>query len=66
MSRALESYEVFAARNASEQPLRHMGNVRASEPETAAVYARTMYDEWAWRSMFVVRRSAVITVIAPK
>jgi 1,2-phenylacetyl-CoA epoxidase PaaB subunit len=66
MSRAIETYEVFAARNASDQPLRHMGNLRASEPETAAVYARTMYDEWTWRAMFVVRRSAIITVIATK
>jgi 1,2-phenylacetyl-CoA epoxidase PaaB subunit len=66
MSRPIEIYEVFAARNASDQPLRHMGNVRASEPATAGVYARTMYDEWAWRAMFVVRRSAIITVIAPK
>ncbi|GAB4432428.1 MAG: hypothetical protein OHK0015_19920 [Chloroflexi bacterium OHK40] len=66
MSRPIEVYEVFAARTGANQPLRHMGNVRASEPATAAVYARTMYDEWAWRQMFVVRRSAIITVIAPK
>ena len=65
MSRPLETYEVFAARSSSEQPLRHMGNVRASDPATAAVYARTMYDEWNWRAMFVVRRAAIVTVIAP-
>lgn len=66
MSRPLETYEVFAARTSADQPLRHMGNVRASEPSTAGAYARTMYDEWAWRAMCVVRRSAIITVIAPK
>ena len=66
MSRPLEIYEVFAARNSSDQPLRHMGNVRASEPATAVVYARTMYDEWNWCAMFVVRRAAIIQVIAPK
>jgi 1,2-phenylacetyl-CoA epoxidase PaaB subunit len=66
MSRPIETYEVFAARSTGDQPLTHMGNVRASEPATAAVYARTMYDEWAWRAMFVVRRAAIITVIAPK
>jgi len=66
MSRPLETYEVFAARSAGDQPLRYTGNVRASEPTTAAVYARTMYDEWNWRAMFVVRRSAIVTVIAPK
>lgn len=66
MSRPLETYEVFAARSNTTQPLMHIGNVRASEPATAAVYARTMYDEWNWRSMVVVRRAALIPVITAK
>ena len=66
MSRPLETYEVFAARRSSAQPLRHMGNVRASDPATAVVDARTMYDEWNWRAMFVVRRAAIVQVIAPE
>jgi 1,2-phenylacetyl-CoA epoxidase PaaB subunit len=64
--RELATYEVFAARSGAEQPFRHMGDVRASEPATAGVYARTMYDEWQWRAMFVVRRDAIVRVIRPK
>lgn len=64
--RPTEVYEVFAARGGADQPFRHMGNVRASDAATAGVYARTMYDEWQWRAMFVVRRSAMVRVVAPR
>jgi 1,2-phenylacetyl-CoA epoxidase PaaB subunit len=61
----LETYEVFAARPGKEQPLRHVGSVRAGSPALAAVYAKTIYDEWRWKSMFVVPRVACVRVIAP-
>jgi 1,2-phenylacetyl-CoA epoxidase PaaB subunit len=59
-----ETYEVFTARGGG-QPLRHAGSVRAPDPQVAAVFARTMYDEWRWREMFVVPRKAIVRVIRP-
>jgi hypothetical protein len=56
---------VFAARPGKEQPLRHVGSVRAGSPALAAVYAKTIYDEWRWKSMFVVPRTACVRVIVP-
>ncbi len=50
----------------AENPLRHNGNVRASEPRDAAVYAHLMYDEWRWREMFVVPSEALVRVIRPE
>jgi hypothetical protein len=64
--RPVENYEVFTARVGSENPLRHNGNVRASEPVDAAVYAHLMYDEWRWREMFVVPSKAIVPVIRPE
>jgi 1,2-phenylacetyl-CoA epoxidase PaaB subunit len=61
----LKTYEVFAARPGPQQPIRHVGSVRASNPKVAPVYAKTMYDEWRWRCMFVVPRTAIIRVIEP-
>jgi len=60
----LENYEVFTARPG--HPLRHNGNVRASSPEEAAVYARLMYDEWRWKEMFVVPERSIVRVIDPE
>lgn len=60
-----ETYEVFTARSGEGHPLRHNGNVRAADPKLAGVYARTMYDEWRWREMFVVPRRAIVWVIRP-
>ena len=64
--RPVESYEVFTARVGEEHPLRHIGNVRASDPEDAGVYAHLMYDEWRWRQMFVVPTKALVRVIRPE
>ncbi|AHY46951.1 Phenylacetic acid degradation B [Rubrobacter radiotolerans] len=63
--RPVENYEVFTARVGEDSPLRHNGNVRASEPVDAAVYAHLMYDEWRWREMFVVPDKDIIRVIRP-
>jgi hypothetical protein len=64
--RPVENFEVFTARTGEESPLRHNGNVRASEPVHAAVYAHLMYDEWRWREMFVVPSEAIVRVIRPE
>jgi hypothetical protein len=52
------------ARRSYEEPLHQVGTVTADEVELAQVYARTIYDEFAWVEMAVVPRDAVITVIA--
>lgn len=51
------------ARRAYEEPLRQVGTVEADESELATVYARSIYDEFAWVEMVVVPRDAVVTVI---
>lgn len=52
------------ARRGYEEPLHQVGTVTADDPELAQVYARTIYDEFAWVEMAVVPRDAVVTVIA--
>ncbi|HEY7834661.1 MAG TPA: hypothetical protein VIG30_13885 [Ktedonobacterales bacterium] len=52
------------ARRGYEEPLHQVGTVTADDPELAQVYARTIYDEFAWVEMAVVPRAAVVTVIA--
>lgn len=62
------NYEVFTARRGKkgeDHPLRHNGNVRASQPKDAAIYAHLMYDEWYWREMFVVPGESIVRVIRP-
>jgi hypothetical protein len=63
--RVEEIYEVFAARAEPGDPLKNVGAVRASSPREAAVFAHKLYDEWRWRAMFVVPRSALVRVIRP-
>jgi 1,2-phenylacetyl-CoA epoxidase PaaB subunit len=57
-----EVFEVFARRK-PEDPLHHIGYVNAPDAELAGVYARSIYDEWAWIEMVVVPRAAITTVI---
>jgi 1,2-phenylacetyl-CoA epoxidase PaaB subunit len=57
-----EVYEVFARRK-PEEPLHHIGYVNAPDTALAGVYARSIYDEWAWIEMVVVPRVAITTVI---
>ncbi len=52
------------ARRGYEEPLRQVGTVTADDADLAQVYARTIYDEFAWIEMVVVPRDAMITVIA--
>jgi hypothetical protein len=51
------------ARRGYEEPLRQVGTVTADDVDLARVYARTIYDEFAWVEMAVVPRDAVVTVI---
>jgi hypothetical protein len=55
---------VVLARRAYEQPLAQVGTVEADDPEMASVFARTIYDEFAWVEMVVVPRDTLVTVIA--
>jgi 1,2-phenylacetyl-CoA epoxidase PaaB subunit len=57
-------YEVFARRK-YEEPLAHIGNVTAPDDDLAAVYARSIYDEWTWLELVIVPRRALITVVEP-
>ena len=52
------------ARRAYEDPLRLVGTVEADDEDLACVYARSIYDEFAWIEMVVVPRDAMRTVIA--
>jgi hypothetical protein len=51
------------ARRAYDEPLRQVGTVEADDIELARVYARSIYDEFAWVEMAVVPRDALVTVI---
>jgi hypothetical protein len=51
------------ARRSYDEPLRQVGTVTADDPDLARVYARTIYDEFAWVEMVVVPREAVVAVI---
>lgn len=51
------------ARRGYEEPLRQVGTVTADDTDLARVYARTIYDEFAWVEMVVVPRDAMISVI---
>ena len=61
----IEIYEVFAKVKA-EEPLRHCGNVMATDAEGAKVYAYKMYDEFPWTEMVVIPRREMVTVIKTK
>ena len=51
------------ARRAYDEPLRQVGTVEADDIELARVYARSIYEEFAWVDMVAVPRDAVINVI---
>ncbi len=57
-----EVYEVFARFNRDE-PLYHVGNVVADDPDLAGMYAYTLYDEWGWQEMIIVPRQAILTLV---
>ncbi|HLY30986.1 MAG TPA: hypothetical protein VKQ36_08150 [Ktedonobacterales bacterium] len=51
------------ARRAYDEPLRQIGTVEADDSDLAGVYARSIYDEFAWIEMVVIPRDTLITVI---
>jgi 1,2-phenylacetyl-CoA epoxidase PaaB subunit len=51
-------WEVFA-RQAYEEPLRHVGTLTESDEDLAVLSARAIYDEQAWVHMVIVPRSAM-------
>jgi len=55
-------WQVYA-RQKFEEPLREIGNVMADDPELAVVYARSIYDEFAWIEMALVPRDSIIQII---
>jgi len=55
-------YEVFA-RQKREEPLVHIGTIRAVSDDFARVYARNTYDEENWLEMFLVRRDTMIPTV---
>ncbi len=61
----IEIYEVFAKVKAAD-PLRHCGNVMATDQDGAKVYAYKMYDEFPWTEMVVIPRKEMVTVIKIK
>jgi 1,2-phenylacetyl-CoA epoxidase PaaB subunit len=64
VSRSSEPWEVFA-RQESGIPIRHIGTVDASNLDDATVFAYTLYEEWKWADMFIVRRDDVEQVVRP-
>ena len=52
------------ARRAYDEPLRQIGTVEADDGDLAGVYARSIYDEFAWIEMAVIPREALVTVIS--
>ncbi|GHO68668.1 hypothetical protein KSC_075600 [Ktedonobacter sp. SOSP1-52] len=52
------------ARRKYEEPLHEIGNVMADDVELARVYARSIYDEFAWVEMVLIPRDCIVTVIA--
>lgn len=56
-----EIWEVFA-RKAREDPLKHVGSIRATDGVLAGVYAWKIYDEERWFEMVVAPRSAFVAV----
>lgn len=55
-------YEVFA-RQKREEPLVHIGTIRAVSDDFARVYARNTYDEENWLEMLLVPRDAMIPTV---
>ena len=54
---------IVLARKSYEEPLHEVGTVEADDRELAQVYARSIYDEFAWVEMKVAPRDAFVTVI---
>lgn len=58
-------WEVFA-RHEDDQPVRHVGTVRAVSARDARVFAHSLYDEFKWKEMFVAARDEMLPLIRPE
>lgn len=56
-------WQVYA-RQRYDEPLHEIGNIVADDVELAKVYARSIYDEFAWIEMALIPRDSIVTVIA--
>ena len=56
-------WEVFARRK-FEEPLYHVGTVAADDRDLAQVYARTIFNEFAWVEMVLYPRAESISAIS--
>ncbi len=56
-------WQVYA-RQRYDEPLHEIGAIVADDVELARVYARSIYDEFAWIEMTLVPRESIVTVIA--
>ena len=56
-------WQVYA-RQKYEEPLHEIGAIVADDVELAKVYARSIYDEFAWVEMMLIPREHIVTVIA--
>ena len=56
-------WQVYA-RQRYDEPLHEIGAIVADDVELARVYARSIYDEFAWIEMTIVPRESIVTVIA--
>lgn len=54
---------VVLARRKYDEPLYQVGTVTAEDPEMAALYAKSIYDEHPWIEMVIAPRATVKTVI---
>jgi 1,2-phenylacetyl-CoA epoxidase PaaB subunit len=56
-------WQVYA-RQKYDEPLHEIGTIVADDVELAKVYARSIYDEFAWIEMTLIPRESIVTVIA--
>lgn len=56
-------WQVYA-RQKYDEPLHEIGAIIADDVELAKVYARSIYDEFAWVEMAIIPRETIVTVIA--
>jgi 1,2-phenylacetyl-CoA epoxidase PaaB subunit len=59
-----EPWEVFARQDA-KLPIRHIGRVDAATLDDAIVFASTLYEEWKWSDLFIVRKREIEQVVKP-
>ena len=52
------------ARKKHEEPLYEVGTVTADNPDMAAIFAQSIYDEQPWVEMVITRKDDLRTVIA--